>query len=339
MADTFPASLTCTWTCVGAGGGTCTASGSGNINDTVNLPAGGSVTYTASCTIAASATGTLTNTATVTAPAGVDRSDAGQQLGDRQRHPGAAGRSRVTKTDAPDPVDAGRQHHLHHHRHQRRSEQRRLGVALRHPAGRDDLRLFRLAGRLVVHHAGGRSSAAPSPAPTPPWRRQRGLHPRRRRRSLGHRRHGDLQHRDRLLVHADPTPGNNSATATTTVAFSGGDYTTITPCRLLDTRSGSALVSGTAYVLTVQGFCGIPVSARAVALSVTAVHPTGSGFLTLYPADQSAPLASTVNFSANQVLANNAIVLLSADGKIKILPLVGGSGTVHVVIDVPGYFN
>ena len=40
VADTFPASLTCTWTCVGAGGGTCTASGSGNINDTVNLPIG-----------------------------------------------------------------------------------------------------------------------------------------------------------------------------------------------------------------------------------------------------------------------------------------------------------
>ncbi|MBO1765187.1 DUF11 domain-containing protein, partial [Escherichia coli] len=34
IADTFPAALTCTWTCVGAGGGTCTASGSGNINDT-----------------------------------------------------------------------------------------------------------------------------------------------------------------------------------------------------------------------------------------------------------------------------------------------------------------
>jgi len=71
VADTFPASLTCTWTCVGAGGGTCTASGSGNINNTVNLPAGGSVTYTASCTISASATGTLSNTATVAAPAGV----------------------------------------------------------------------------------------------------------------------------------------------------------------------------------------------------------------------------------------------------------------------------
>ncbi len=71
VADTFPASLTCTWTCVGAGGGTCTASGSGNINNTVNLPSGGSVTYTASCTISPNATGTLSNTATVTAPGGV----------------------------------------------------------------------------------------------------------------------------------------------------------------------------------------------------------------------------------------------------------------------------
>lgn len=70
VADTFPASLTCTWTCVGAGG-TCTASGSGNINDTVNLSAGGSVTYTASCNISPAATGTLSNTATVAAPAGV----------------------------------------------------------------------------------------------------------------------------------------------------------------------------------------------------------------------------------------------------------------------------
>jgi uncharacterized repeat protein (TIGR01451 family) len=71
VADTFPASLTCTWTCTGAGGGTCSASGSGNINDTANLPAGGSATYTASCTIASSATGTLVNTATATVAAGI----------------------------------------------------------------------------------------------------------------------------------------------------------------------------------------------------------------------------------------------------------------------------
>ena len=71
VADTFPATLTCTWTCVGAGGGTCTASGSGNINDTVNLPAGGSTTYTASCAVSAAASGSLSNTATVAVGAGI----------------------------------------------------------------------------------------------------------------------------------------------------------------------------------------------------------------------------------------------------------------------------
>jgi len=71
VADTIPMSLTCTWTCVGAGGGTCTASGSGNINDTVNLPAGGSVTYTASCTVSGSATNLISNTATVSTAGGV----------------------------------------------------------------------------------------------------------------------------------------------------------------------------------------------------------------------------------------------------------------------------
>jgi uncharacterized repeat protein (TIGR01451 family) len=72
VADTFPAILTgVTWTCVGAGGATCTAAGAGNINDIVNLPAGGSVTYTANAVIDAGATGTLVNTATVAAPGGV----------------------------------------------------------------------------------------------------------------------------------------------------------------------------------------------------------------------------------------------------------------------------
>jgi uncharacterized repeat protein (TIGR01451 family) len=71
VADTFPASLTCSWTCVGAGGGTCTAGPTaGNINDAVSLPAGGSVTYTASCNISAAASGNLVNTATVTGAAG-----------------------------------------------------------------------------------------------------------------------------------------------------------------------------------------------------------------------------------------------------------------------------
>lgn len=66
VTDTFPAAITsATWTCVGAGGGTCTAAGAGNINDSVNLPVGGSVTYTVMANIGAGASGTLVNTATV----------------------------------------------------------------------------------------------------------------------------------------------------------------------------------------------------------------------------------------------------------------------------------
>ncbi len=66
VADTFPATLACTWTCVGAGGGTCTAGPiAGNIADGANLPAGATATYTAVCTIAPTATGTIANTATI----------------------------------------------------------------------------------------------------------------------------------------------------------------------------------------------------------------------------------------------------------------------------------
>ncbi len=107
VADTFPASLTCTWTCVGAGGGTCTASGSGNISNTVNLPSGGSVTYTASCTISAAATGTLSNTATVTAPAGVTDPTPGNNSATDSDTIGASADLSITKTDGVTTATAG----------------------------------------------------------------------------------------------------------------------------------------------------------------------------------------------------------------------------------------
>ncbi|HQX64255.1 MAG: DUF11 domain-containing protein [Xanthomonadales bacterium] len=99
VADTFPASLTCTWTCVGAGGGTCTAAGSGNINDTVNLPSGGSTTYTASCAISAAATGSLSNTATVAAPGGVTDPTPGNNSATDTDTLAASANLGITKTD------------------------------------------------------------------------------------------------------------------------------------------------------------------------------------------------------------------------------------------------
>ena len=73
VVDTLPAFFTSdTWTATQSGGASgFSASGSGNINDTVNLPVVSSITYTVTGTVSPSATGTLINTATVTAPAGV----------------------------------------------------------------------------------------------------------------------------------------------------------------------------------------------------------------------------------------------------------------------------
>ena len=69
VTDTVPVALTgATWTCVGANGGTCSGSGGPDINDTVDLPVGGTVTYTLTGTVGPNPSN-LRNTATITVPA------------------------------------------------------------------------------------------------------------------------------------------------------------------------------------------------------------------------------------------------------------------------------
>lgn len=76
LVDTLPAALTgATWTCVGAGGGTCASTGNGSISDPISLPAGGTVTYTLTATVSPSATGTLSNTASFNVLGDVDEAN------------------------------------------------------------------------------------------------------------------------------------------------------------------------------------------------------------------------------------------------------------------------
>jgi uncharacterized repeat protein (TIGR01451 family) len=68
VTDAFPAACTgVSYTSVASGGATGnSAAGAGDINDlALDLPAGSSVTYTATCTISPAAAGTLDNTATI----------------------------------------------------------------------------------------------------------------------------------------------------------------------------------------------------------------------------------------------------------------------------------
>jgi uncharacterized repeat protein (TIGR01451 family) len=72
VTDTMPSSLiSATWTCTGTGGGSCSAGGSGNINDTINLPVGGTATYTLSGTLSHNPPPpAFSNTAGVNPPSG-----------------------------------------------------------------------------------------------------------------------------------------------------------------------------------------------------------------------------------------------------------------------------
>jgi hypothetical protein len=119
-------------------------------------------------------------------------------------------------------------------------------------------------------------------------------------------------------------------------------FHTVAPCRLADTRSGSgewggpALYFGHDRYFGVAGRCDIPASAKAVSLNVTVTQPEAPGDLRLF-AGGAAPLASTINYWPGQTRANNAVVFLAA-GSIAVR-CDQASGSVHVLLDVNGYFE
>lgn len=123
-----------------------------------------------------------------------------------------------------------------------------------------------------------------------------------------------------------------------------GEFFTVAPCRVLDTRNpgqGPVLSSGVARIVQLTGACGVPATARAVAVNITAVNATANGRMTLYPGDLVAPLASTINFAAQTTRANNAFLRLATNGQgtLAILAVLPSGGVVHVVLDVTGYFK
>jgi hypothetical protein len=79
------------------------------------------------------------------------------------------------------------------------------------------------------------------------------------------------------------------------------------------------------------------VGATAVALNLTVASPTGQGNLRVFPASSSRPLASTINYAVGRTRANNAIVALSADGRLSVF-CEQSDGVVDLVLDVSGYF-
>ena len=137
----------------------------------------------------------------------------------------------------------------------------------------------------------------------------------------------------------------------TPAASTGPDglYNPVVPTRLADTRGGSQVgpngslpADGTMSV-TVAGtgqVAGNPVPASgvsAVVLNVTVVTPSAGGFLTVFPAGETRPLAANLNFVPGQIVPNRVIVKVGAGGQINIFN--GSGGPTDVVVDVGGWFT
>lgn len=120
-------------------------------------------------------------------------------------------------------------------------------------------------------------------------------------------------------------------------------YYSITPCRAFDSRdTASPLPSGLPTQVNVRTRCAaIPANAVAVAANVTAVSPTAAGRLHVLPGGCfAAPTTQTVSFGAGQTRAGQAMLALANDGggTVSVTPNLPAGGSVHVILDVNGYF-
>src|SRR3954452_25587972 len=110
------------------------------------------------------------------------------------------------------------------------------------------------------------------------------------------------------------TGGGLGLAGSASAAIGGGErdvYVPISPCRLLDTRPGDDNVGSRSGPLqageTLQaqargasGLCSIPTDATGVGMNVTIVGPSASSFLTVFPADVTRPLSSSLNWVSGQ---------------------------------------
>lgn len=121
--------------------------------------------------------------------------------------------------------------------------------------------------------------------------------------------------------------------------LSGGGLTSLTPDRLLDTRTGDGIPvgPGESRAFQVTGAGGVPaMGVTAVALNVAVTGGTAGSYLTVYPTGKVPPLAANLNFAPYQTISNQALVQVGADGMVSVY---NASGDVHVIVDVLGWYS
>lgn len=114
-------------------------------------------------------------------------------------------------------------------------------------------------------------------------------------------------------------------------------YEAVDPARLVDTRAtGGSLGPSSRMDLKVAGVAGVPADAKAVALNVTAVNSAGVSYVSAWPAGQARPGSSVLNADAGRTTAAATVVGVGGQGLVS---LYNNAGSVHLVVDVTGYFT
>ena len=127
-------------------------------------------------------------------------------------------------------------------------------------------------------------------------------------------------------------------------APSGTSFWPLPPCRVLDTRGSAAAFAGPPLAAGAQRSvlfvtrCGVPVSAKSVAVNLAVTQPTAGGDLRLFAGGTAPPPTAAINYKAGQTRANNAVVALGPTGDLAVL-CDQPSGSVQVILDVYGYFQ
>jgi uncharacterized protein (DUF1501 family) len=121
-----------------------------------------------------------------------------------------------------------------------------------------------------------------------------------------------------------------------------GGLGTMTPVRIVDTRSGIGLARtvklgpGEVVDIPVSGRDGVPaLGVGAAVMNVTVTQCDSTGFLTVWPTGEPMPDASSLNFVAGQSVPNLVIAKLGAAGHVSVF---NSNGNTHLIVDVSGWF-
>ena len=113
-------------------------------------------------------------------------------------------------------------------------------------------------------------------------------------------------------------------------------FVPVSPDRLLDTRSSSIVASGGGVDFAVTERNGVPASASAVVLNLTATASGGAGYVAAYPFGSTQPTASNLNIPGpGFTLANLVTVRVGSGGRVRLFSSI----ETHLIADIFGYYE